>query len=109
MTRNELAQPGRARWRSPRQWLLTAATLAMVALTFSLGQWQTGRAEQKRALAQAQAERAAEPPLDSRALLKSDNLALDVHRRVRLQGQWIPEHSVYLENRPMKGRPDFGC
>jgi len=90
-----------------RFWLLTVATWAMVALTFSLGRWQLSRAQDKAQLAQAMQTRAQEAPLDNRALLKSDNLQLDLHRRVQLRGQWLAAHTVYLENRPMHGRPGF--
>ena len=30
-----------------------------------------------------------------------------LHRAVMLQGQWLPEHTVYLDNRQMQGRPGF--
>jgi surfeit locus 1 family protein len=30
-----------------------------------------------------------------------------LHRRVTLEGRWLPEHSVYLDNRQMFGRPGF--
>ncbi len=96
-----------ARVRTLRFWLLTVATWAMVALTFSLGRWQLGRAEYKQQLAAEMQARLQEPALDNRALLKSGDLALDVHRRVQVQGRWLAERTVYLENRPMRGRPGF--
>jgi surfeit locus 1 family protein len=34
-------------------------------------------------------------------------LTAQVHRRVALQGQWQPQWTVYLENRPMNGRVGF--
>lgn len=95
------------RLRSARFWVLTLATWAMVALTLSLGRWQMSRAEYKEQLAQAMAAREQEAPLDNRALLKSDKLALDVHRPVLLEGQWLADKTVYLDNRPMRGRPGF--
>eukprot|EP01030_Chromulinospumella_sphaerica_P005789 gene5789-5664_t len=30
-----------------------------------------------------------------------------LHRAVTLQGRWLPEHTVYLDNRQMQGRPGF--
>jgi len=96
-----------SRLRSGRFWLLTLATAAMVALTFSLGRWQLGRADYKEQLTQAIAARGQEPPLDNHALLKNDNPALDVHRRVQLRGQWLADRTVYLDNRPQRGRPGF--
>lgn len=103
--------PGRpdapSRLRSGRFWVLTLATAAMVALTFSLGRWQLGRADYKEQLAQAMVARAQEPPLDHRTLVQSPNPALDIHRRVQLRGQWLAERTVYLDNRPQRGRPGF--
>lgn len=102
-----LPEPAASRVRSLRFWVLTVAAWAMVALTFSLGRWQLGRAEYKQQLAADMQARLQEPALDNRALLKSDDLALDVHRRVQARGQWLAERTVYLENRPMRGRPGF--
>lgn len=95
------------RLRSARFWVLTVATWAMVALTFSLGRWQMARADYKQALAGSVAARLQEPALDGRALLKSEDLAQDLHRRVQLRGQWLGDHSIYLDNRPMAGKPGF--
>lgn len=96
-----------SRLRSARFWVLTVVTWAMVALTFSLGRWQLSRAEHKQRLAEAVIARGQEPALGTRDLLKSGDLALDLHRRVQLQGQWQPEKTIYLDNRPMQGRPGF--
>lgn len=101
------ALPARPRWRSARFWVLTVATWAMVALTFSLGRWQMGRAEYKQQLAAQMQARMSEPALDHRAVLRSGDLALDLHRSVLLQGRWLPERTVYLDNRPMQGRAGF--
>lgn len=79
----------------------------MIALTFSLGRWQLSRAEYKQHLAADMQAREQAPALDNRALVKSENLALDVHRRVQLRGQWLAERTVYLDNRPMAGRAGF--
>ncbi len=107
MTPSSPASPEPGRLRSARFWVLTLATWAMVALTFSLGRWQLARAEYKETLAAAMQARSAEPALDNRALLKSEDLALDVHRQVQLSGRWLAEKTVYLDNRPMQGRPGF--
>ena len=107
MTRHTARPEPVSRWRSLRFWLLTLATVAMVLLTFSLGRWQLGRAAYKEQLAASIEARAQQPALDNRALLRSDQLAADVHRRVALTGQWLPERTVYLDNQPMQGRPGF--
>ena len=99
-----------ARWSGVRVWVLLA-TLSGMALTASLGRWQLGRAAQKEAITQARAEQAAMPELDGRTLadLGSGSPAPDalMYRRLALQGQWLGEHTVYLENRQMRGRPGF--
>lgn len=87
-----------------RRWLLPL-TLVGVALTASLCAWQLDRAGQKRALEAAISQRAQAPALDAAGLAAAGEQGL--HRRVRLQGQWLTQHSVWLENRPMDGRVGF--
>lgn len=84
------------------------ASVALAGLTARLGVWQLDRASQKKALQaeiQAQSEAA---PLAPDALPSSaaeaDRLR---HRRIRLQGRWLSERTVYLDNRQMNGRPGF--
>lgn len=103
----DASAPKAARLRSVRFWVLTVATWAMVALTFSLGQWQLNRAEYKQSLAAQMQARLKEPALGNQDLIKAEDLSLDVHRSVRLQGRWLAERTVYLDNRPMQGRPGF--
>jgi surfeit locus 1 family protein len=93
--------------RSGRWWLLTVATWAMIALTFSLGRWQMNRAAEKLERAAAMEARTREPVLDQAALLAQADLAAALHRSVRLQGRWLAERTVYLDNRPMGGRVGF--
>ena len=74
-----------------------------------LGFWQLDRAAQKESLQALMASRAAAPMLDSLAfgqLCCADPAALH-YRPVRLRGQWLVQHSVWLENRQMSGRPGF--
>lgn len=88
-------------------WLLLAAVV-VAAVTARLGWWQLDRAAQKIALQQAQDERRALPALQGEALpRRASDLAEAVHRRARLQGRWLDERSVWLENRPMDGRTGF--
>lgn len=95
------------RWRTARFWVMTVATWAMIALTFFLGRWQMNRADYKLELTQAVAARGQEPALDAAALISSTVLPAKLHRRVALQGEWLSAHTVYLDNRPMQGRPGF--
>ena len=93
-----------------RFWLIALAALAGMLATASLGRWQLSRAAEKEALQTALDERARLPAIDSATLLASaegqDTQAL-VHRAVVLEGRWLPEHTVYLDNRQMQGRPGF--
>lgn len=102
----------------PVFWLVLLAALAGMAATASLGRWQLSRAAEKEALQARIDERMREPAIDGRALLaatastpastdaQQQQQAL-VHRTVQLQGRWLPEHTVYLDNRQMQGRPGF--
>lgn len=92
---------------SPRFWLLTAAAVLVAGTTFSLGQWQLRRAAQKEALQAAVESKGRLPALDARALLAVPNMADEIHRPAVLKGNWRPEHTVYLDNRPMAGKTGF--
>jgi surfeit locus 1 family protein len=79
--------------------------LIVVAVTVRLGFWQRDRAHQKEAL-QANIERyenASPEPVTARpTALKS----IEYHR-VRAVGRFMPEHAVYLDNRPYQDQPGF--
>jgi surfeit locus 1 family protein len=92
-------------WRSA---VVLVATVLMVLLTARLGVWQLDRAEQKTRLQNALEERGRWPVLEQDALPATTDQALaHYHRPVRLQGRWIADATVFLENRQMKGRPGF--
>lgn len=86
--------------------LLLAAVLGVV-LTAALGFWQLSRAAQKQALQAAVQAQAALPALDNVAVLGTAPALSLVHRHARLQGTWLPEHTVFLDNRPMDARVGF--
>lgn len=93
--------------RSRAFYAVTLATLCGVALTMRLGFWQLSRAAEKE---QRQAQIVAQmnaPVLDTEALLDAPSKFKSLHQRVILNGRWLPEHTVYLENRPMNGRAGF--
>jgi surfeit locus 1 family protein len=89
--------------------LLVAA--AGVAVTSSLGVWQLGRAAEKIAFQAAQTQQEALAPIDGETLGAVQDTEVNrrglIHRRIELKGRWLAEHTVYLENRQMKGRPGF--
>ncbi len=89
--------------------MVALASLAGVLLTARLGAWQLDRAAQKTALQAAIDQRALLPPIEDLALLATTPQAAvaQQHRRLRIAGRWSAEHTVYLDNRQMKGRTGF--
>jgi surfeit locus 1 family protein len=94
-----------------------AAAIFGAALTASLGVWQLDRATQKNAIQASILEKNGLPALDNRvwAAIKSiansnspaKNLAPLLHRNAVFTGHWLHEHTVYLDNRQMQGKPGF--
>lgn len=98
-------------WRSSprvRAAIVLVAALVFMALTARLGIWQMSRAGQKEALQQAFDQRAHLSPLDTAALPHDEATAAQQHYRpTRLRGSWVPQATVFLDNRQMNGRPGF--
>ena len=93
------------RWRGA---IVLIAALAMVALCARLGVWQLDRAAQKNALQASLDARSTQPPLDAGALARTAEGAAAQHfRRVTVQGRWLGERTVYLDNRQMAGKVGF--
>lgn len=91
-----------------RAGLVLAATLLGVVVTANLGAWQLRRAAQKIALQDALASQAALPAVAQADLAASTDAAdLQHYRGVRLRGRWLPERTVFLENRQMHARVGF--
>ncbi|MBD9391769.1 SURF1 family protein [Acidovorax sp. ACV01] len=95
-----------------RFWLIALVAIAGMLVTASLGRWQLSRAAEKEGLQAVLDERGRMPAVDSRTLLagaagSSQDAASLVHRTVVLEGHWLAEHTVYLDNRQMRGRPGF--
>lgn len=86
-----------------RGWLVLVAALVAGAITARLGVWQLDRAQQKIDLQAAIDAEGARPPLTHAELAGPDQL----HRHVQLRGSWVPERTVWLDNRPMDGRAGF--
>lgn len=94
--------------------LVLVVAVIGVAVTARLGFWQLDRAAQKTALQALIDERTRMPALDVPGFLQAlqmpatkDAPQAALHRTVILQGQWLAEHTVYLDNRQMQGRPGF--
>ena len=91
-----------------RRAVVLLATLAAVALTARLGVWQLDRAAQKQALQDSLQTRSALPPLAGAQLAHDAGQAAAQHdRRIVVAGRWLPERTVFLDNRQMDGRPGF--
>ena len=93
---------------SRRGLLVLVAAVVTAALTARLGFWQLDRAAQKIRAQQTQDSRRALPPLALQELPRdAAAVPAQLQRQVLLQGQWQPELTVYLENRPMDERSGF--
>lgn len=94
----------------PRRLLVIVLALAGIALTARLGWWQLSRAGEKLAWQAALEARGQLPPLDTAALEAGLARGADadlLHRQVQLQGQWLPQWTVFLDNRTMERRSGF--
>ena len=90
-----------------RFWAVLVATAVTMGVTASLGLWQMGRAAQKQALFEQIETRSQLPALPNASLTGREVADEWLHRRVRLQGRWVPQHTVFLDNRQMNGQPGF--
>ena len=88
----------------PRAWTLLAAAIAGVIFV-SLGNWQTRRADEKRALGVA-LDRATKLPALELPSAPVDAAPL-VHRRVAARGRFIAERTVLLDNKLRGGKPGY--
>jgi surfeit locus 1 family protein len=90
-----------------RTWLVAIAAVAGMAAAAWLGAWQWGRAHEKIALQAAVQARQTMAPLGPAELLAGPAEPELLHRAVEVSGQWLPAHTVFLDNRQMQGRPGF--
>ena len=93
-----------------QRWLVLGVALLGMGVAFSLGLWQLGRAAEKTALQAAKTKQANKVALDGRTLgtaLDDPQRAGLIHRRMVLLGRWLPQYTVFLENRQMNAKPGF--
>jgi surfeit locus 1 family protein len=94
--------------RRAQQWLILVVALISVVITASLGAWQMRRANFKEQLAVQIFERTRLAALENTALNASNFVAANreeatwLNRRATLQGRWLHEHTVFLDNRAMQ-------
>jgi surfeit locus 1 family protein len=89
-----------------RRVVIAVAAAALALLTARLGWWQLDRATQKQTLQATTDARSAQPVLNELPAQPGEADAA-LHRAVQLNGQWLPQHTVFLDNRQMNGRPGF--
>jgi surfeit locus 1 family protein len=87
-----------------RFWLITLAALTSAAVTLRLGFWQQSRAHEKLALQASIQRQAALPALNASALMSPLSPSV-LHRTVTLTGHWLPQYTLFLDNRQMDAKP----
>lgn len=92
---------------TPRVAVAVAAGIAGIVLTVSLGNWQTRRGDEK-ALRQAQWDEAlAREPSPIADAGDTAGVARNLPQRVVLHGRFVPEATVYIDNRIVDGVAGF--
>lgn len=87
------------------RWIPLIATLVVVAVGISLGNWQTRRAEEKLAIEQAITTRSQMPAIDAATILPGQQP--EEFRRVVVVGEFLADWPLYLENRPHGAQSGF--
>ena len=89
-----------------RFWLVAIAAILGTAVTLRLGFWQLSRANEKLALQDAIQQKAEMPSLDAKTLISASvDLNASLHRSTKLTGHWLPQHTLFLDNRQMDSKP----
>jgi surfeit locus 1 family protein len=96
-------------------WLILMFTLVGVVVTVVMGSWQLRRADFKEALAAQTLAQGQLPILQNASLIELDSRAVNAksqsaglaQRSVQLKGTWLHDHTAWLDNRFMAGRPGF--
>ena len=92
---------------SIRRVIIFLAAVAGMSLTARLGFWQLSRAQEKLAI-QSQLESQAQlPALEKQDLLQQPELWKHIHRNIHMDGRWMVDKTIYLDNRSYKGQPGF--
>ena len=90
-----------------RRGLIALAAVAWLLLTLSLGIWQMSRAAEKLAVQASIDQKNNLGQLSTAQLFTAEPVETLLHRRVKLQGKWLTDATIFLENRQMNGRPGF--
>lgn len=88
----------------PRAWAAVAA-VAACAGGIALGNWQAGRAQEKRALGVQLEQAFRSPPIEiGPGIVAAEEL---VYKHVAARGRFVGERTVYLDNKLRRGRPGY--
>jgi surfeit locus 1 family protein len=87
----------------PRAWAALAAAAACAA-GIILGNWQAGRAHDKRAVAASIEHALSAAPLELAPSARFEDLAW---KHVAAHGRFVDAHTVYLDNKLRRGRPGY--
>jgi surfeit locus 1 family protein len=92
----------------PQRVLIAIAAFAGILLTASLGWWQWERGHERTAVHDAIEAQAHSATVGARELLAvpGGDTRL-VNRPVVLAGEWLPDRTIYLDNRQMNSVPGF--
>jgi surfeit locus 1 family protein len=92
----------------PASWLVWLGVVVAMAATARLGLWQLDRAAQKTAIGQAWRDRSQLEPMPGSQLPREPaDVATALHRRIVIEGRWLPRHTIYLDNRTLHGLAGF--
>ncbi len=87
------------------RWIPLIATLIVAGIGIALGNWQTRRAEEKIAIAEAIVTRSQLDPLPLSGLAATE--VPEEFRLVTARGVFVADWPVYLDNRPLHGKAGF--
>lgn len=92
---------------SPHWWVLLIAAALLAGVTVRLGYWQLGRAQFKESVYATEQAQATLLPLTARDFSNQPSSTENIQRRIDVQGEWLPQWTLYLENRALQGKPGF--
>lgn len=87
------------------RWIPFVAAVIVAAIGFSLGQWQMRRASEKLTIEARQQARESDAVMDIGSDIRQPEEV--EFRRMKIRGEFVPEWTVYLDNRPYKGAAGF--
>lgn len=88
----------------PKLWAIIV-TVVSVFFFIELGRWQLSRADEKNERYEQLEQYATEPAITlPEVLIKLEDFQ---YRNIEVQGEYLPEHTIYLDNKTYKGRAGY--